>query len=252
MLLAFILLQLLNVTVSLTGDHGRQQHWLPNTRSTSFFASIKTIIFKLPPIPSASAHKATRPKALCYQVLPFLPTYVSHRIRALIIHISIRVTAACSRPSRLFPSASFQFNSAGCQMQGISLRSSSNIKNTIQAFLAYVTVLLILPQHRKSFHFLLNGIVEYKPNARDHYPNEPKNHLPCQARKTLAKPSQARYHFNIASKHRTSQARTHLQAQTSSAKPSHKPSSKPSQKPSSMPSMKSSRVHSSNKVYAYI
>jgi hypothetical protein len=95
-------------------------------------------------------------------------------------------------------------------------------------------------------------VVECKVNARDHYPNEPKNHLPCQARKTIAKPSQARYLFNIASKHHTSQARTHLQAQTSSAKPSHKPSSKPSQKPSSMPSTKSSRVHSSNKVYAYI
>ena len=173
--------------------------------------------FLLASRPSSSSflHTATRPKALCYQVLPFLPTYVSHLIRALIIHISIRVTAACSRSSRLFPSASFQFNSAGCRMQG------SNIKNTIQAFLASATVLLILPQHRKSFHFLLNGIVEYKPNARDHYPNEPKNHLPCQARKTLAKPSQARYLFSIASKHHTSQARTHLQAQTSSAKPSH-------------------------------
>jgi hypothetical protein len=74
MLLAFISLQLLNATVSLTGDH---------MRSTSFFASCKTIIFKLPPIPSASVHKATRPKALCYQVLPFLPTYVSHQIQAL-------------------------------------------------------------------------------------------------------------------------------------------------------------------------
>jgi len=83
MLLAFISLQLLNVTFSLTGDHGRQQCWLSNTRSTSFFASIKTIIFKLPPIPFTSAHKATRPKALCYQVLPFLPTYVSHQIQAL-------------------------------------------------------------------------------------------------------------------------------------------------------------------------
>jgi hypothetical protein len=137
-------------------------------------------------------------------------------------------------------------------MQGISLRSSSNIKNTIQAFLTFVTVLLILPQHQKSFHFLLNGINEYEPNARDYYLHEPKNHLPCQARKTLAKPSQARYLFSIASKHHTSQARTHLQAQTSSAKPSHKPSSKPSQKPSSTPSQKSSRDHYSNKVYAYI
>jgi hypothetical protein len=82
MLLAFILLQLLTVTVSLTGDHGWQQH-------------------------------------------------------------------------------SFWFNSTGCRMQGISLRSSSKIKNTIQAFLTFVTVLLILPQHQKSFHFLLNGIIEY-------------------------------------------------------------------------------------------
>jgi hypothetical protein len=187
----FISLQLLN--------HGLPD-WRPWTTATLvveyeiyiLFASIKTIIFKPPPIPSASAHKATRPKALCYQVLPFLPTYVSHRIQALIIHVSIRVTAACSRSSRLFPSASFWFNLAGCRIQGISLRSSSNIKNTIQAFLTSVTVLLILPQYRKSFHFLLNGVVEYEPNARDHHPNEPKNHLPCQARKTVAKPSQAK------------------------------------------------------------
>jgi hypothetical protein len=189
MLLAFILLQLLIVTVSLTGDHGWQQRWLLNMRSTSFFARIKTIIFKLPPIPSASAHTAMQPKALCYQALPFLPTYISHRIRALVIHASIRVTAACSRSSLLFPSASFWFNCAGCLMQGISLQSSSSINNTIQAFLTFVTVLLILPQCRKSFHFLLNDIIEYKPNARDHYLHEPKNHLPCQARKTLAKPS---------------------------------------------------------------
>jgi hypothetical protein len=189
MLLAFILLQSLNVTVFLTGDHGRQQRWLSNQRSTTFFASIKTIIFKLPPIPFASTHKAMRPKALCYQVLPFLPIYVSHQIQALFIHVSIRVTAACSRSFRLFPSASFPFNPAGCRMQGISLQSSSNIKNTIQAFLASITVLFILPQRRKSFHFLLNGVVEYEPNARDHYTKEPNKHLPCQARKTLAKPS---------------------------------------------------------------
>ncbi len=53
-LLAFILLQLLIVTVSLTGDHGWQQPWLSNMRSTSFFASIKTIIFKLPPYSHAT------------------------------------------------------------------------------------------------------------------------------------------------------------------------------------------------------
>jgi hypothetical protein len=76
--------------------------------------------------------------------------------------------------------------------------------------------------------------------------------MPRQKNISQAKPSQARYLFNITSKHPTSQARTHLQAQASSAKPSHKPSSKLSQKPSSMPSQKSSRDNSSNKVYAYI